>query len=159
VLHVTLYLGVGELSPYQTFEREDGVLRVHYSLTLRWKTNEALAVLCEGDNRRSCPCTFCVFNDFCGLALHDGNTGVCCAEVNTDDGPCENVKTRKNLQTRMKRIEDAPDTLVFMLRAMAERGKPCASPISPWASARAELHVPRTGLFAVKRKQLSDEQQ
>lgn len=74
MLHVTLYLGVGELSPYQTFEGEDSVLRVDYRLTLRWETNKALAVLRERDNRRSCPCTFCVFNDFCGLALHDGDT-------------------------------------------------------------------------------------
>ena len=62
----------------------------------------------------------------------------------------------------MKRQEGTPDTFVFMLRAMAERGKPCASFISLCASgqsSRAKIHAPRTGQFAVKRKRLSDEQQ
>jgi len=69
------------------------------------------------------------------------------------------VKTRKNVRNGTKRGEDTPDTFVFMLRAMAERGKPCASLMSLDASARAKVHVPRTGQFAVKRKRLSDEQQ
>ena len=91
MLRITLYLRVGELSPYQTLEGKDGVLRIDYSLTLRGETDEALAVLCERDNRGSCSCPLCIFNDLCGLALHDSDTRVCCAEINADDGTCKNA--------------------------------------------------------------------
>ena len=117
-------------------------------------------MLCERDNGRSCSCTLCILNDLRSLALHDGDTRVCCAEINADDGACKNASKMCGID--MKRQEGAPDTLVFMLRAMAERGKPYASFISLCASvqpSRAKIHVPRTGQFAVKRKQLSDERQ
>ena len=91
MLHITLYLWVRKLSSYETLEGEDSVLRVDDGLTLCRESDEALAVLCERDNGRSCSCTLGVFNDLCGLALHDGDTRVCCAEVNADDGACKNA--------------------------------------------------------------------
>ena len=74
VFDVFLHLGVLKLPSDQPFESENGVSRINDCLTFCRETNEALSVFCEGDNRRSRPLTFGVFNDSSRLSLHDRDT-------------------------------------------------------------------------------------
>ncbi len=85
MLHVILHLFVVELPTDQTLEGEDGVLRVHDSLSLRREANKTLAVLGERDDGGCCPCTFRVLDDAGSLALHDGDARVGRSQVNTDN--------------------------------------------------------------------------
>ena len=86
MFHVVPHLLVVELPTNQSFEGKDGVLRVHNRLSFSRQTNKTLAMLSERDDGRCCPCSFRVLDDAGSLALHDGDTGVGCAQVNTDDG-------------------------------------------------------------------------
>ena len=86
VSRVRLDLGVAELTTNETLEREDGVRRVDDGLPLGGETDEALTVLRERDDRRCCPRTLSILNHLRRLALHNGDAGICCTKINTDDG-------------------------------------------------------------------------
>jgi hypothetical protein len=82
VLHIGLYLSIGEL--------EDCVDRIHGDLVLRGVTNEALCVG-EGNERGCCAVTLIVGNDFDAVIAEDTNARVRCTEINTNcahDGDC-----------------------------------------------------------------------
>lgn len=89
VLLVRLDLLVLELTTDETLEAEDGVLGVDNRLTLRRETDETLAVLGECDHGGRRPVALRVLNDSGSLALHDGDTRVCCTQVNADDGAAD----------------------------------------------------------------------
>lgn len=73
MLHVGLHLFVVELPANETLERKDGVGSVHDGLPFCGETDETLAMLCEGDDRRRCPCTLGILNHARGLSLHYGD--------------------------------------------------------------------------------------
>ena len=83
---IGLDLLVIRLTTNETLESEDGVGRVDDGLALGGETDETLAVLGESDDGRRCPCTLGVLDDSGSFALHDSDAGVCCTQVNTDNG-------------------------------------------------------------------------
>ena len=82
---IALDFRVGEFAADETLGREESVLWVDNSLTLRRNTDETLAIFSEGNDRRSCASTLGVFYYTWLLAFHDGNGRVCCSQVNADD--------------------------------------------------------------------------
>lgn len=74
-----------ELTPNQTLRGVQSVLWVCDCLPLRRQTNETLAIRGETNDGRRCVHTFGILDNFGRLALHDGNTAVCRAEVNADN--------------------------------------------------------------------------
>ncbi|EAP78313.1 Glutamate dehydrogenase [Roseovarius nubinhibens ISM] len=84
--HVLLVLGqirvVGTAAD-QTFDAKDGVFRVGDSLAFGRLTNEPLAI-CKCDDRRRGAGTFRVLDHARLAAVHDGNAGIGCTEVNPD---------------------------------------------------------------------------
>ena len=58
LVDITLDLGIGELASDETLGGEECVLGVHDGLTLGSDTDQALAILGEGDNGRSGASTF-----------------------------------------------------------------------------------------------------
>ena len=83
---ILLHLRVVELTTNETLECKDGVGRVDDCLTLRRETDETFTVLRESDHRGCCPRTLGVLNHLRRLALHDGDTGICRAKINADNG-------------------------------------------------------------------------
>ena len=83
---VRLDLRITKLTTNETLEREHGVRRVDDGLTFRGQTDETLSVLRERDDRGGRPRTFGVLNHLRRLALHNGDAGICCTKINTDDG-------------------------------------------------------------------------
>jgi NAD-specific glutamate dehydrogenase len=120
VLHVILHLLVVVLTTDQSLEGEHGILRIDNSLSLGRKTNETFAVLCERDDGGCCPCTFSVLDNARSLALHDRNTGVGRAQVNTDNGACGVL----NILWKNDDTYTVPETFEFMFLAIWERGRP-----------------------------------
>ena len=82
---VLLNLSIVELTTNETLEREDGVGRVDDRLPLSWQSDETLPMFRERDDRRCCPRTLRVLNHLRRLALHNGDAGICCSKVDTDD--------------------------------------------------------------------------
>ena len=68
----------------QALDREDGVFRVGDRLALGRLADEAFAVAAEGDDRRRGARAFRVFNDLGVLAVHDGDAGIGCSQVDAD---------------------------------------------------------------------------
>ena len=83
---VRLDLRITKLTTDETLKREDGVRRVDDGLTFRGQTDETLSVLRERDDRGCRPRTLGVLNHLRGLPLHNGDAGICCSKVNTDNG-------------------------------------------------------------------------
>ncbi len=54
-------------------------------MSLGRNSDDSFTVLHETNDGRSGSHTFCVFDDLRDLAFHDRNTGVGCAEVDTDN--------------------------------------------------------------------------
>ena len=67
------------------FDREEGAFRVGDALPFGRLTDQALAVIREGDDRRRRARAFGVLDHFRGSALHDRNTRIRRAEVDADD--------------------------------------------------------------------------
>ena len=122
---ILLNLSVAELATNETLEREDGVGGVDDGLPLRWQTDETLPVLRERDDRRCCPRTLRVLNHLRRLALHNGDAGICCSKVDTDDGAYMRTSARHEKQ-RGYRVpaNNSPLTLEFMFLAIIDRGRP-----------------------------------
>ena len=68
-----------------TLDRRNRALRVCDCLTLCSLTNQTLAGLREAHNRRSRSCALGVGDYDCVAAFHNGNTRVCCTQVNTNN--------------------------------------------------------------------------
>ncbi len=124
---ILLNLSVVKLTTNETLERENGVGRVDDGLPLGWQTDEALPMLREGNDRRCCPRTLRVLDHLRRLALHDGDAGICCSKVDTNDGAYARVSERHE-KKRKKRMpaNNSPLTLEFMFLAIIDRGRPCA---------------------------------
>jgi len=85
-LDILLHFGIRELSSDETLSGEKSILRVYYSLTLGWDTNQSrmsvyvlsndlpFAVFGKCNNGRSSPATLTVLQHTRSLALHDSNT-------------------------------------------------------------------------------------
>ena len=86
MLHIRLKLLVLELTTNETLEREHGVGRVDDRLPFCGKADKTLPMLRESDYRWCCPGTLGVLNHLRSLPLHDGDAGICCSKVNTNDG-------------------------------------------------------------------------
>ena len=126
VLCVFLDLLILVLTTDETLEREDGVRRVDDGLTLRGQTDETLSVLRERDDRGCRPRTFGVLNHLRRLALHNGDAGICCSKVDTDDGTYMRA-TERHEKEHGHRVpaNNSPLTLEFMFLAIIDRGRPC----------------------------------
>ena len=83
---VLLHLRVVELATNETLEREYGVGRVDDRLPFCGKADKTLPMLRERNYRWCCPGTLGVLNHLRGLPLHNGDAGICCSKVNTDNG-------------------------------------------------------------------------
>ena len=68
-----------------TLDGGNGTLRICNCLTLCGLTYQTLTILGEADNRRRSSRTFCVGDYDCITAFHNGNAGVCCTQVNTNN--------------------------------------------------------------------------
>lgn len=91
--HVPLDFLVLELSTYETFESKDRVCGIDHGLPLGWQTNQPFTVLREGDDGRSCACTFRVLNNASGFTLHDGNARIGSTQVDANHRPCHTLET------------------------------------------------------------------
>ncbi len=76
---------VVELATDQTLDGVEGEIRVGDSLAPGRHADQAFAAFSEGHNGRGCALAFCVFNDLCLSAFHDGDAGVGGSKVNTND--------------------------------------------------------------------------
>jgi len=85
VLQVLLGVLVIESATNQTLGSVDGVLGVLHGLTLGNITDEAGAVLSEGDDRGRSSLTFGVLDDLSVARLHDSDAGVGGAQIDTDN--------------------------------------------------------------------------
>jgi hypothetical protein len=81
---VLLGQGIVEAAPDQPLDREQSVLGVGDRLTLGRLADQPFARIRERDHRRRRACTLGVFDDLGVLPLHDRNTGVGRAEVDSD---------------------------------------------------------------------------
>ena len=64
------------LAAHETFDRENGVLRVGDGLTLGGLAHKALTALGEGNHGRGGTGTFGVFQNYRLPTFHDGHAGV-----------------------------------------------------------------------------------
>ena len=87
MFQVLLHLLILELTTNKMLEPEDRVLRVHDRLTLRRQADKTLTVFGESNDGRGRPVPFLVLNHPGSLALHDGDTGACRPQVDTNDRP------------------------------------------------------------------------
>src|SRR5262249_21964324 len=71
--------------PDEALDREDRLFRISDRLALSRLSDETLAIICEGNNRRRRTHAFSVLDNFRRLAFHDGNAGIGGAEVDADD--------------------------------------------------------------------------
>jgi hypothetical protein len=82
---IALHDLVLELAADEALDGEQGVLRVRDGLPLRGLPHHDLAILREGDDRRSRAIPFTVLDHARLAALHDRDAGVGRAEVDADD--------------------------------------------------------------------------
>lgn len=84
IRHTLICLGkFAELAADEAFSREDGVFRVGDGLTLCCLADETFSVFSESYYGWCCARTFGVLKNCCLTAVHDGHTGVGCAEVDS----------------------------------------------------------------------------
>ena len=80
-----LVLDLVHPAAHEALDREDGVLRVRYRLTLGDLADEPLAVLREADDRRRRATAFGVRDDDRVSAFHDRDHGVRRSEIDSND--------------------------------------------------------------------------
>src|SRR5690606_37369925 len=68
----------------QALHREDGVFRVRHRLALGRLADKTLAIAGDGDDRGRGARAFRILDDLDVLAVHDGDAGVRCTEVDAD---------------------------------------------------------------------------
>ena len=97
---ILLHFAIIETSADEALCAVERVLRVRDRLTTRRIADEAIAIFCERDNRRRRSIADAVFDylnrlnalinlqittNRCRFSLHNGNTRVCCAEIDADN--------------------------------------------------------------------------
>jgi hypothetical protein len=83
--HVLLGHGIVEGAPDQALDGEEGALRIRHRLALGRLADEALAFIRECDDGRRRARPFRVLDDLGLRALHHGDAGIGCPEIDTDD--------------------------------------------------------------------------
>lgn len=86
VLGIILDGGLIETTTDQALGSEDRIFGIGDGLPLCGSTDQTLALAGEGHNRRSSSSTLGILNDLRHTSFHDGNTRVCGAEIDSDDG-------------------------------------------------------------------------